>query len=92
MEISFEQQEKIATRLVKLVDFAAPEKNRFTAINQWTVQGANGMVKRPDIVIFVNGLPLVVVELKSDSREEVSTTDAYLQLRNYMQAIPELFW
>lgn len=92
MEISFEQRGKIITRLVKLVDFAAPEKNCFTAINQWTVQGASGMVKRPDIVIFVNGLPLVVVELKSGSREEVSTDDAYRQLRNYMNAIPELFY
>jgi type I restriction enzyme R subunit len=91
MEITFERDGKIVTRLVKLVDFAAPQKNRFTAINQWTVQGASGMVKRPDIVIFVNGLPLVVIELKSGSREEVSTTDAYRQLRNYMNAIPELF-
>ena len=58
MEITFEQDGKIVTRLVKLVDFAAPQKNRFTAINQWTIQGAGGMVKRPDIVVFVNGLPL----------------------------------
>lgn len=92
MEIPFEQEGRLVTCLVKLVDFAAPEKNRFTAISQWTVQGAGGMVKRPDIVIFVNGLPLVVVELKSGSREEVSTSDAYLQLRNYMSAIPELFY
>ncbi len=92
MEISFEENGEIVTRLVKLVDFENLNKNTFTAINQWTVQGATGAVKRPDIVIFVNGLPLVIIELKSGSREDVSTTDAYLQLRNYMQIIPELFW
>lgn len=92
MEISFEERGEIVTRLVKLMDFEHVSKNSFTAINQWSVQGATGDVKRPDVVIFVNGLPLVVVELKSGSREDVSTTDAYLQLRNYMQVIPELFW
>ena len=92
MEISFEERGEIVTRLVKLMDFEHVGKNTFTAINQWSVQGATGDVKRPDIVIFVNGLPLVVIELKSGSREDVSTTDAYLQLRNYMQVIPELFW
>ena len=80
MEISFEERGEIVTRLVKLVDFEHVGKNTFTAINQWSVQGATGDVKRPDIVIFVNGLPLVVMELKSGSREDVSTTDAYFQL------------
>lgn len=92
MEISFEENGDIVTKLVKLVDFENVKSNYFTAINQWTIQGASGVVKRPDIVIFVNGLPLVVIELKSGSREEVSTKDAFLQLRNYMQIIPELFW
>jgi len=92
MEVSFEEAGETVTRLVRLVDYDNVGNNSFTAINQWTVQGATGAIKRPDIVIFVNGLPVVVVELKSGSREEVSTTDAYLQLRNYMQIIPELFW
>jgi type I restriction enzyme R subunit len=65
IEISFEERGEIVTRLVKLVDFEQVGKNSFTAINQWSVQGATGDVKRPDIVIFVNGLPLVVIELKS---------------------------
>ena len=92
MEVSFEEKGESVTRLVKLIDFEHQENNSFTAINQWSVQGAAGEVKRPDIVVFVNGLPLVVIELKSGSREDVSITDAYLQLRNYMKAIPELFW
>ena len=48
-------------------------------------------VKRADIVIFINGIPLIVVELKSPSREETDASDAYLQLRNYMQVLPKLF-
>ncbi|POO86596.1 hypothetical protein C1H57_25660, partial [Clostridium sp. 2-1] len=47
--------------------------------------------KRPDVVIFVNGLPLVVIELKSPSREETGVSEAYAQLRNYMLAIPSMF-
>lgn len=92
MEISFEERGESVTRLVRLADFENVDNNHFTVINQWTIQGSTGVVKRPDIVIFVNGLPLVVVELKSGTREEVSTTDAFLQIRNYMKAIPELFW
>lgn len=47
--------------------------------------------KRADIIIFINGLPLVVMELKSPSREETDASEAYLQLRNYMKEIPSLF-
>ena len=75
--------------IVQLVDYAHPDKNDFTVVNQWTVEGKQ--VKRPDVVLFVNGLPLVVIELKSPSREETDELDAYQQLQNYMQVIPELF-
>ena len=75
--------------LVYLVDYQHPENNRFTAINQWTV--IENSEKRADIVLFVNGLPLVVVELKSPSREETDASAAYRQLRNYMHEIPFLF-
>src|SRR5699024_5696832 len=75
--------------LVYLVDYQHPENNRFTAINQWTV--IESSEKRADIVLFVNGLPLVVVELKSPSREETDASAAYRQLRNYMHEIPSLF-
>ena len=47
--------------------------------------------KRPDVIAFVNGMPLVMFELKSPSREEVDASDAYLQLRNYMKHIPSMF-
>ena len=75
--------------IVYLVDYAHPENNSFIVANQWTfIEHSN---KRPDVILFVNGLPLVVVELKSPSREETDASEAYLQLRNYMQAIPSMF-
>lgn len=72
-----------------LVDYQRPENNRFIAVNQWTV--VENSEKRADVVLFVNGLPLVVVELKSPSREETDASAAYRQLRNYMHEIPSLF-
>lgn len=58
-------------------------------MNQWTF--VEYSEKRADIIIFINGLPLVVMELKSPSREETDASEAYLQLRNYMKEIPSLF-
>lgn len=77
------------TDIVKLIDFENPENNDFKIVNQYTMHEYD--VKRADIVIFVNGIPLVVVELKSPCREETDASEAYLQLRNYMQVIPKLF-
>ena len=77
------------SELVRLVDYDLPMRNRFTVANQWTVEEHS--VRRADMVIFVNGLPLVVVELKSPSREGTDVSEAYAQLRNYMQEIPSLF-
>lgn len=75
--------------LVKLIDFENPDNNTFLVVNQLSVRGFD--LKRADMVVFVNGLPLVVVELKSPSREETDASEAYLQLRNYMGCIPDLF-
>ena len=80
--------EELST-LVKLVDFENIENNLFTVINQWTV--VEKEEKRPDIVVFINGLPLVVIELKSPSREDADTSIAYRQLKKYMKLIPSLF-
>lgn len=75
--------------IVRLIDYERPENNTFQVVNQWTyVEHEN---KRPDIVVFVNGMPLVVFELKSPSREETDASEAYLQLRNYFKAIPSFF-
>lgn len=75
--------------LVYLIDFKNPANNDFTVANQWTF--IENSEKRPDVILFVNGLPLVIVELKSPSREETDASDAYRQLRNYMYEIPSMF-
>lgn len=75
--------------LAYLIDYQNPANNDFTIANQWTV--VENAEKRPDVVLFVNGLPLVVMELKSPSREETDASAAYRQLRNYMHEIPSLF-
>lgn len=84
----YENGEERST-LVYLIDFKAPANNDFTVANQWTI--IENSEKRPDVILFVNGLPLVVVELKSPSREETNASAAYRQLRNYMHEIPSLF-
>ena len=84
-----ETQQGQKTRIVNLIDFEHPNRNDFLVVNQYTVQELD--TKRPDIVVFVNGLPLVVIELKSPSREETDASEAYLQLRNYQKFIPSLF-
>ena len=80
---------KEKTRVVRLIDYDNPAGNDFLVVNQYTVQEHD--TKRPDMVVFVNGLPLVVIELKSPSREETDASEAYLQLRNYQKLIPSLF-
>lgn len=75
--------------LVYLIDYENIGNNTFYAVNQWTF--VENSEKRPDIILFVNGLPLVMIELKSPSREETDASEAYRQLRNYMHEIPSLF-
>ena len=75
--------------LVYLADYQTPGNNSFVIANQWTF--VENSTKRPDILLFLNGLPVVIMELKSPSREETDASQAYLQLRNYMHEIPSLF-
>ena len=75
--------------IVRLLDFEHPDNNVFNVVDQWTF--VEYSEKRPDVVVFVNGMPLVLFELKSPSREETDASDAYLQLRNYMHHIPSMF-
>lgn len=75
--------------MVYLMDYKNPENNSFVVANQWTfIENSN---KRPDLILFLNGLPIVLMELKSPSREETDASEAYRQLRNYMQEIPSMF-
>jgi type I restriction enzyme, R subunit len=75
---------------LRLFDFDKPNNNNFLAVNQFTVV-ENRVEKRPDIVVFVNGIPLVVFELKTASDENVSVSSAYRQIKNYQKAIESLF-
>lgn len=89
VEVRFFDGKEEQNDIVYLIDFDNPENNDFHVVNQWTfVEYSN---KRPDLIVFVNGMPLVMFELKSPSREETDSSDAYLQLRNYMQHIPSMF-
>ena len=89
VEVSYMHKGEHLNDIVYLIDYAHPDRNTFQAVNQWTfVERAE---KRADIIIFVNGLPLVLIELKSPSREETDASAAYRQIRNYIQDIPSLF-
>lgn len=84
----FEKGEERSS-IVYLVDYKNPDNNSFIVANQWTfIENSN---KRPDILLFLNGIPVVIVELKSPSREETDASAAYRQLRNYMKELPSMF-
>ena len=72
-----------------LVDYKNVDNNSFIVANQWTfIENSN---KRPDIILFINGLPIVLIELKSPSREETNASEGHTQIRNYMHEIPSMF-
>lgn len=89
VEVRFFDGKQERDDIVRLLDFDDPENNDFHVVNQWTF--VEYSEKRPDVIAFVNGMPLVMFELKSPSREETDASDAYLQLRNYMHHIPSIF-
>lgn len=75
--------------LVYLIDYEKPDNNSFIVANQWTF--IENSEKRPDVLLFINGLPLVLMELKSPSREETDASEAYRQIQNYKHEIPSMF-
>ncbi len=75
---------------VALIDFDNLANNQFLVVNQFTII-ENGQNKRPDLILFVNGIPLVVIELKNASSENASIVSAYKQIQTYKAAIPSLF-
>lgn len=88
IEVHYFDKEERSAR-VSIVDYQNIDNNSFIIANQWTfVENSN---KRPDILIFLNGLPIVLVELKSPSREETDASEAYRQIRNYIKEIPSMF-
>lgn len=89
IEVRYLVDGKECSGLVYLVDYKNPENNSFIIANQWTF--IENSEKRPDVILFVNGLPIVLMELKSPSREETDTSEAFRQIRNYIHEIPSMF-
>lgn len=76
--------------LLWLIDFNTPENNDFVVTNQFTIT-ENGATKRPDVILFVNGIPLVVIELKNAADENATVKSAFRQIETYKATIPSLF-
>jgi len=76
---------------VRLIDFDHPERNRFLVVNQFTIQSSKGKPRRPDLVCFINGLPIAVLELKNAASESSDIWSAFNQLQTYKDEIPDLF-
>lgn len=90
IDVEVRTKDGIRGEKVYIIDFNQIERNEFLAINQFTIIEHN-QNKRPDIIIFINGLPLVVVELKNAVDESATIKTAFNQLQTYKQAIPSLF-
>ena len=90
VKVSYQKDGSQRGDLVWLVDFENPENNDFVVVNQFTVI-ENGVNKRPDVVVFVNGLPLVVIELKNAADEKATIRSAFKQMETYKAVIPSLF-
>lgn len=90
VNVSYQKDGSQRGDLVWLIDFANPDNNEFVAVNQFTII-ENNQNKRPDLILFVNGVPLVVIELKNAVDENTTLTSAYKQLETYKQVIPSLF-
>ena len=90
VRVSYQEGGTERGELVWLVDFNNPLHNDFLAVNQYTVE-ERGQVKRPDVLLFVNGLPLVVMELKNAVAEKADMRSAFRQIETYKSTIPSLF-
>ncbi|MEM2174726.1 MAG: type I restriction endonuclease subunit R, partial [Candidatus Micrarchaeia archaeon] len=85
-----DEKGKIKRDIVKVFDFANPLNNEFLVVNQFTVQGREKL-RRPDLVVFINGIPIAIFELKNPVIEEATIQTAYQQLQDYKKDIPEIF-
>ena len=89
VQVAYSDKGENKSEIIYLVDFKNANNNSFIIANQWTIVEKSN--KRPDVLLFVNGIPVVLFELKSPSREETNASEAYLQIKNYMQEVPSLF-
>jgi type I restriction enzyme R subunit len=90
IKVTYQKEGNSRGDLVWLIDFDNTENNDFVVANQFTVI-ENNINKRPDVILFVNGIPLVVVELKNAADENATVRTAFKQIQTYKQTIPGLF-
>ncbi|MDF0692693.1 type I restriction endonuclease subunit R [Aquirufa ecclesiirivi] len=90
VDVEYRKDDRIAGDKVWLIDYEKPSNNEYLVVNQFTII-ENNVNKRPDIILFINGLPLVVIELKNAVDENATINSAFNQLQTYKQAIPSLF-
>lgn len=90
IKVAFKQDGKDKTDYVRLVDFSHTAHNQFLVVKQFTIVGHKGN-RRPDLIVFINGLPLAVIELKNPVDSSADIWAAYQQLQTYKEQIPDLF-
>ena len=90
VKVEYKEGDESKTDYVKLLDFANVDNNQFLVVNQYTIIGNKGN-RRPDIIVFINGLPLAVIELKNPSDVSADIWSAFQQLQTYKEEIPDLF-
>ena len=91
MDVEYQKNGDSVGGKICLIDFESPKRNDFVVCNQLTVT-ENNNTNRPDVILFVNGLPLVVIELKNPTDENTTTKKAFIQLQNYKKNISSLFY
>jgi len=89
--VEFFKDGETKNEIVKLMDVRHPENNNFTAVNQFVIR-ENDIEKRLDVVVFLNGLPVVVAELKNALNEKATLDRAYTQIQNYKRAVSSIFY
>jgi len=90
VDVEYQTSERIIYDKVKIIDFANPENNDWLVVNQFTVI-EDKKDRRPDVIVFINGLPLAVIELKNPTSENATIKGAFNQLQTYKNDIPSLF-
>ncbi len=90
LKVSFNQNNEEIVNRLKLIDFENIDNNDWLVVNQFEIQG-DKRLRRPDVLIFINGMPMGVIELKNPADEQADIWSAYSQLQTYKDNIPDLF-
>ncbi|MCI7718652.1 type I restriction endonuclease subunit R [[Pasteurella] aerogenes] len=90
VRVEYRENDEQKVEFARLIDFQQPSLNRFDVVNQLTILGRKGN-RRPDVICYINGLPVVVLELKNPLKENADLPQAFNQLQTYKQEIGDLF-